>query len=201
MVTRLTDTAKIPSPKGKGKRLELIDEEKTWVETIYDWYVYKGWGDLKIAGELNKLKVPVKFARKGKKAEWTEKRVTGLLTNSLYSGHFVAFTKDEEGKLLPPREQTVVQVPACISEVLFKQAQRVRETRTGGRSLYPYLLSGKLMDVSPDIPKPRKFSGAPRTKGGHCYRRKSFKHSETGQTMSNFELPAEPLKILFGRKY
>jgi len=185
---------KIPNPNTKGKKLAINQTEKPWVETIYDWYVYKGWGDLKISTELNRRKVPIKSARKGKKAVWTEKRVMGLLTNSLYSGHFVAFTKDEEGKLLPIQEQTVVHVPPCISEVLFKQAQKVREARTGGRSLYPYLLSGKLMDVSPDIPKPRKFSGAPRTKGGHCYRRKAFKHPNTGNNQPNFEIPAAPLE-------
>jgi hypothetical protein len=185
---------KIPSPKGKGKRLELIATEKAWIETIYDWYIYKGWGDLKIANQLNQRKVPVKMARKRTKAKWTEKRVRHLLTCSLYSGHFVAFSKDEEGQPLPPSEQTVVQVPPCVSEVLYRQAQAVRKTRVGGHASYDYLLSGKLVDVSSNVPQTRSFVGAKRTKGGYSYRRKRFKVSGTETYIPNFELPAAPLE-------
>ncbi|MEL6687837.1 MAG: recombinase family protein [Pseudomonadota bacterium] len=185
---------KVPNPGTKGKKLELIEEEKRWVETIFDWYVYQGWGDLKIAKELNNRAVPVKSVRKGKRSEWTEIRVRRLLINSLYYGHCVSITKDEEGRRLAPHEQTITQVPPCVSEVLWRQAQKIRETRKGGRSEHPYLLSGKVVDVSADLEEPRKFVGAPRTKGGHCYRRKQVTNKSTGEKLSSFELPAKQLE-------
>jgi len=186
---------KIKNQGGKGSKLEIIPEEKAWVEKIYDWYVYKQWGDLKIALELNRLKVPLgKSVKKSIKAKWTDKKIRLMLPNTIYHGKHVAIKKDENGKELREEEQTVVYVPACVSELLFRQAEKAREGRVGGSSNTTYMLSGKVIDVSTNLPKPKSLIGVKRTKGGISYRRKRFCDSATDTYYPNLEIPGAQLE-------
>ena len=185
---------KVANAGKKGSQLTVVPEEQKWVQQIYDWYVYTGWGDQKIADELNRLKIPLGIGTSHKKHyRWNEKRIRLMLPNPIYYGEHIAIRKDEYGKPLSKKEQTVVLVPPCISEMLYRQAQKARETRSGGFAKTAYMLSGKLRDVSPDLPSPRSFVGAGRTKGGFSYRRKRFKHEESGQYFPTLEIPGKSL--------
>lgn len=187
---------KVPNVGGKGSKLEIIPEEKVWVEKIFDWYTYKQWGDLKIALELSRLKVPQgkSVRRKSINAKWTEKKVRTMLHNTIYHGKHIAIKKDENGKELREDEQTVVFVPACVSELLYLQATKARASRVGGSSSVTYLLSGKIVDISPSLPRPKSLVGVKRTKGGISYRRKGFTDNATDIFYPNLEIPGAQLE-------
>ncbi len=187
---------KVPNVGGKGSKLEIIPEEKVWVEKIFDWCTYKQWGDLKISIELNRLKVPQgkSVRKKSVNAKWTEKKIRTMLHNTIYHGKHIAIKKDENGKELREDEQTVVFVPACVSELLYLQATKARASRVGGSSSVTYLLSGKIIDVSPDLPRPKSLVGVKRTKGGISYRRKGFTDNATDIFYPNLEIPGAQLE-------
>ena len=179
---------KVLNEGGKGSKLVSISTEKKWVQQIFDWYVYDQWGDQKISNELNQLKVPLGTgARKAKVSRWTERRVRSLLMNEIYFGKHVAIKKDENGRELPENQHTVVAVPACVSETLFRQAEKARQNRTGGFAKNIYLLGGKLRDISSELPAPRCFVGVQRTKGGHSYRRKRYKNLDSDEYCPTLE--------------
>lgn len=159
---------------GKGKQIETIPEQKKWVQQIYEWYVYEGQGFGQIATKLNETGVLKENHLRTKRAgtKWTGLMVKTILTNPVYRGEYVANRKDESGQLLPVDQWTIVNVPSCISEIMFLQAQRIREGKIGHGPGTNYLLSGKLVDMTLD--HPRKFSGAKRHKGGFSYRRKQI---------------------------
>lgn len=185
---------------GKGKRLEVIPEEKKWVEQMYDWYIFEDIGDGQIADKLNGLEVPRwKWEKnqngiwaKSRTVPWSDKMVTHILTTTLYRGDFLANTKDEAGNTLPEDQHTIVAVPACVSEFTFKQAEVIRENKVGGSTDTDYLLSGKMKDYM--LEKPKTFVGAKRSKGGISYRRKQFKDKNTGEWYPVFEIPGKQIE-------
>lgn len=182
----------IPNPSGKGKRLEIIESERTWVRTIYKWYIYEDMGYGLIVKELNRLKVSKgKFSHAERKiGRWTIETVMNILTNSIYRGEFVANRKDEDGRLLPEDKWTYVRIPPCVSEFTFQQAQTIRKNKTAGRRNTVYLLSGKLKDMT--LEKPKAFVGCKRSRGGYSYRRKQF--TKDGVFYSLFEIPAKQIE-------
>jgi site-specific DNA recombinase len=139
----------------KGKRLEIIPKEKKWVEEIYSWYIYEELGFGQIANKLNELQVPrgEHSRARDKYSKWTDKMVHVILTNPLYRGEFVANKRDEDGILLAEKEWTIVEIPPCVSEFTFQQAQNARTGRKGGATDTDYLLSGKLKDMTLESPK------------------------------------------------
>lgn len=183
---------KIPSSKGKGHVLELIPEEKKWVEQIYDWYIYEDMGEGQISKALNDRKVPKTNHERTVRASkrWTTVMVRTILMNPLYRGEFVANRKDDMGNMLPEKDWTVVTFPPCISEFTFLQAQEARRRRVGGTPSTDYLLTGKLVDM--DLERPRTFSGARRFKGGFSYRRKQF--NKRGHHYAVFEIPGQQME-------
>lgn len=177
----------------KGKRIDVIPEEKAWVKKMYDWYIYDNLGFGQIAAKLNSLKVKrgTHSRARDKFSKWSEKMVKVILTNPLYRGEYIANRNDDNGKPLPEDEWTVVSVPACVSEFTFMQAQRAKTGKTGGGGENVYLLRGKLKDMSLDTPK--AFTGAKRFKGGYSYRRKQFQ-APTGEHVPVFEIPAKQIE-------
>jgi site-specific DNA recombinase len=182
----------VPNANGKGKKIELLTEEKEWVRKIYEWYVYDQLGSGQIANKLNELKVPRgKYARERIRIQkWSDDVVSGILTNPTYRGLFVANQTDDQGNMLSTDEWTVVKVPACVSEILFMQAQMLRKQNRGGYAEFTYLLSSKLWDMT--LEKPRAFVGAKRTKGGFSYRRKQF--DKDGIHYPVFEIPGKMIE-------
>lgn len=184
----------------KGKKIAIEESEASWVRKMYNWYIYEGYGDNKIADLLNKehaerpewRKVDEVWTKIIGKGKWTHKMVNNILTNDLYRGQFVAIVKDEEGNELPPDKYTIVEVPNIVSELVFTQAQMARHERASGRAAATaYMLSGKLRDCS--LKASRGFVGAPRYKGGSSYRRKQFVDKETGEKHAVFEVPTKGL--------
>ena len=185
----------VPNPGKKGKKIDIIPEEKKWVEQIYDWYIYDGLGDGLIAKKLTEKKVPRYKFRKDKEkgiwvrdplgTSWTDRMVTPILSNPIYHGEYVANTKDETGNVLPQDKWTCSYFPACVSDFTFQQAQVIRENKMSGRTATNYLLSGKMKDMT--LQKPLTFVGAKRTKGGFSYRRKQFKKNNHHYPV--FEVP------------
>ena len=185
----------VPNPNGKGKKLELVEEECKRVREIYNWYIFEDMGYGQIADRLNSLKVPkgrhkhIRFQG----GKWTPDIVEKIIKNPLYRGEFVANRKDENGMLLPVNEWTIVSIPPCVDEIVFAMAQNKRKERKGKRKRtgHQYLLSGKLVDIS--TPYHKKFVGIPRAKGGHSYRRLQFVDKK--EVYHNvFEFPAEPVE-------
>ncbi len=181
----------IPNPSGKGKRLEIIPEEKKWVEQIFNWYIYDNQGYDNITTKLNELRVPRgEYSKaKDKYGNWTVKMVRSLLERELYRGEFVANKTDDDGNTLPEDQWTTVSIPQCISPSTFTQAQNKKKSKSGGRRNPNYLLSGKLKDMTLD--KPKSFSGCIRSKGGYSYRRKQFKKDD--EHFSVFEFPGKQM--------
>lgn len=191
----------------KGKKLAIEEREAAWVRQIYNWYIYDGYGDNKIAELLNEEgverpdwgKIDEVWTKSITATKWTHKMVNRILTDDLYRGQFVAITKDEEGNELPPDKYTVVQIPEIVSELVFTQAQFARTERASGRAAETdYMLSGKLRDYS--LPVSRGFVGAPRYKGGFSYRRKQFVDKETGEKYPVFEVPTKGIEDFVWRK-
>lgn len=180
--------APVKNPGGKGKKLALIAEEKRWIEEIFKWYVYNDIGFGEIAKKLISLKVP--YSQYSRSNRWTHKVISTIIHNPIYRGEFVANKRDENGKILPQDQWTIVDIPPCISEFIFQQAQSTALERNTSKSK-DYLLSGKVIDVSNDFP--RKFIGAKRTKGGYSYRRKHF-IDKRGDSHAQFEMPAKQLE-------
>lgn len=187
-----------PNEGGKGKKVETLEEEEKWVKQIYQWYVFEGFGSGQIAKKLNELKVSRgKYTRERYRVQkWTDDVVSAILTNPIYRGTFIANQTDERGRLLPEDKWTLVQVPACVPELLFLQAQMRRKENKGGNAYAIYLLSGKVWDMT--LEKPRSFVGVPRTKGGFSYRRKPFE--KDGKKYGSFEIPGKMLEEFVWQK-
>jgi len=182
----------VRNASGRGKKLELNPEERKWVEKIYDWYIYEGLGCGQIADRLNDLSV-----KKGSEAmehykftPWNERSVATILMSTIYRGEFIANQRDEMGNLLPEDKWTVVAVPACVNELVFMQAQYIREKHRYASTGDLYLLSGKLIDMT--LPRIRKFIGIRRKKGGISYRRKQVEID--GSYFPVFEIPGRQLE-------
>lgn len=181
----------VQSSGGKGRVLELVLEERKWVEKIYDWYIYDELGCGQIARKLSELGVPKGIAsqKHHRKSDWTDENVQKILSYPIYRGEYIANKRDESGKLLPNEEWTITAYPACVSEVTWCRAQKIMETRTGGnKKPNVYMLSGKLVDTS--LGQPRMFCGAKRSGGGYSYRRKQFTDS-VGVHQPVFEIPGK----------
>lgn len=183
----------------RGSRLYVIEEEKKWVQQIFEWYIWDGMGDLKIAKKLNDLNVSLgkgNMRELSDKAKWTESRIAKIITDPIYHGSFVAKDKDEFGNKLSIEDQIIVSFPACVSKSIFLQAREMRSERTGGGGINVYLLSRKLRDVS--ISPSRGFVGAGRSKGGFSYRRPAF--TRNGIRYKSFEFPAKQLEEMVWSK-
>lgn len=182
----------VKNENGKGKKLEIVPEERDWVIKIFNWYVYEEMGFGTVANELNDLNVPkgIHKRERDKGGKWTARIIEKMIKNPLYRGIYVANKKDINGRELPANEWTVVQIPPCVDEFLFALAQRKLKERKGKRKNtgHIYLLSGKITDVSNKYN--RKFVGIPRKKGGRSYRRKQFTGKD-GIYYGVFEIPAE----------
>lgn len=191
--------APVYEKKKKGKKLALVPREQQWVQQMFEWYVYEKLGDGQIANRLNEKSVPkskwVKDRETGvwhqvpSLGKWTTKMVTAIITNPLYAGTHYPYYKDENGNELPPDKWIVVQVPKCIDMLLYRQAENARRGRVGGSTDTPYMLSGKLRDMTLDSPK--NFVGAQRSKGGFSYRRKQF--DKDGKHYPVFEVVGEAI--------
>ena len=182
----------VKNASGKGRRLVIIEEERKWVEQMFNWYIYDTLGLGEITNKLNELKVPKGKGSKEKDrhSPWTEKYLRNIIHNTIYRGEFVANKRDEDGHLLPEEEWTVVDIPPCISEFTFQQAQALCALKKEvNMKKTDYMLSGKLKDVTSE--PHRSFVGVPRTKGGYSYRRKKF--NQPGQDF-NWEIPAKPVE-------
>lgn len=179
----------VQNPSGRGKKLAIVPEEKEQVKEIFDWYIYDGLGFGEIMSKLNKLKVPLGRHSKSEHGKWSERVIRKMIHNSTYRGEFVANMKDERGLQLPKEQWTIVNIPPCISEFIFQQAQQVCGNKKGTDGNRSYLLSGKISDIS--VNPPKKFVGCPRYKGGFSYRRKQFERD--GVHYPVFEVPAKQL--------
>lgn len=180
----------IQNSNGRGKKLAILEEERKWVEQIYQWYVYDNLGAGQIADKLKAAQVTKGKHKRDrfKHSPWSPKSVITVLSNPIYRGEFVANQKDELGHMLPEDKWTVVAVPACVPEVLFQQAQMIRTSNTNvARKDSIYLLSGKMIDMG--LPKYNRFVGVRRHKGGISYRRKQI--AVNGVYHPVFEIPGK----------
>lgn len=180
----------VVNPNGRGKKLAIEPEQKKWIQEMFHWYIYEGLGLGEIPNRLNKQKVPLGKYTRNKKGLWTEGIVNTIIRNPIYRGEYIANKKDERGNELPQEQWTIVNVPACVSEFTFLQAQQVRKERKATDGNTSYLLSGKIVDVS--IEPHMKFVGCKRSKGGYSYRRKQFVRGEARYPV--FEVPAKQLE-------
>ena len=182
--------SEIPNPSGRGRKLAVTPEGKKWVREMFEWYIYDGLGLGEVSNKLNILKVPLGKYSKSKKGKWTEKVVRKIIHNSMYRGEYIANRKDENGNELPQDQWTIVDIPPCVSEFTFQQAQQVCSERKSTEGHMSYLLSGKIVDTS--IEPHKKFVGCKRYKGGYSYRRKQF--SKDDAHVPVFEVPARQLE-------
>ena len=111
--------------------LRICPEEAQTVRSIYTWYL-AGWGNKRIAGELNRRKIPTKLGK-----QWDSKRVRRILQNPVYCGILVNHKTDVtdylEGTVrqLPPEQQYrhERQEWAIVSQEQFAQVQAEKERR------------------------------------------------------------------------
>jgi site-specific DNA recombinase len=185
---------KISSGGRKGSILEIIPEEQKWVEKIFTWYAFEDLGYGTIADKLNNLNVKKPFRKKDKPTTyrpWLEKHIKVMLTSIIYSGQYIANKTDSDGSELPGEKWTVTEVPACVSHMLYHQAQEARKTKSPGTKNLDgkYLLSGKIFDTT--VSPPGVFTGRPRADGKNSYVRK--KNVKKGYH-NTFEIPAAQLE-------
>lgn len=180
----------VTNPSGKGKKIEIIPEEKVRVKKIFEWYIYGKMGFGEIADKLNSLKIPLGQGtnRKRTNTKWTTRIVGSLVENRVYTGAFIANKTRHDGSELPTDQWTIVNVPPCIDNLTFTLAANIREGKAFGNNK-KYLLSGKLKDIS--VTPPKGMTGVKRFKGGHSYRRKPF--TENNIRYSVYEVPMKPL--------
>ncbi len=181
----------VANPGGRGKKLEIVPEEKKQVENIFRWYIFDGLGLGEIANKLNEQGVPKSKLAKGGGRVWKEMVIRKIIHNPIYRGEFVANKFDENGVMLPEDKWTIVAIPPCVSELTFQQAQVICKDKTAGNRKEVYLLSGKLRDVS--IQPSKSFTGCQRYKGGFSYRRKQFA-DKSGVHNTVFEIPAQQIE-------
>jgi site-specific DNA recombinase len=184
----------VKNPSGRGRKLQIVPEEKKWVQEIFNWYIFDQLGLGQITDKLNKLKVPISKYNKGQK--WSERTARTMIHNNIYRGQYVANRKDDNGNLLPEDKWTIVSIPPCISELTFQQAQAVCKARKGNKTHTSYLLSGKLRDMT--IDRRQAFVGKKRSKGGFSYARKQFRDDDGYYPI--FEIPAKPIEDYVWKK-
>lgn len=131
-------------------KVSVNEAEAAVVRQVFAWFITEDIGANGIAGRLNAQGVPTKAGR-----VWHQRVVTGMLSNSVYTGtwHFNrrdcrggrAARKGSDFPLKPRAEWVAVPVPAVIDRETFDRAQeKLAEMRRlyAGRPRHRYLLSG-----------------------------------------------------------
>ncbi|MEM6820342.1 MAG: recombinase family protein [Verrucomicrobiota bacterium] len=187
--------SKIRNSGRKGSKLVIDERQAKWVDQIYQWYVSEEIGPeaivKKLQSDLGAFDGESARKHKSHPTKWTIEIVTGILTNPIYRGEYVANKKDENGNLLPVEKWTILKTPAIIEPLFWFQAQEARRSRKAAHGTYEYLLRGLIYDQT--MGGRKRFSGVSRTKGGHSYRRKKTVDAN-GQVFPAFEIPAKQLE-------
>ncbi|MBI3131512.1 MAG: recombinase family protein [Acidobacteria bacterium] len=122
---------------GKDHRLQVAEEEASWVRQVFAWYL-EGLSAVSIAERLNDAGVPLKSSSKPRPRPWTKDLVLRILRNRLYVG-----------ELHCRGEFVVAEHPALVESEVFEAVQRKLEPkRRRGEviSLNPsYLVRGTLV--------------------------------------------------------
>lgn len=112
-----------------GKKSMVIDEEKSdIVKMIFDLYVNKRYGGLRIASHLNSLGLKTATGR-----TWYDKGVRDILKNKTYAG-YVVWNKVERGKFTSRTRAIDERIESkgihepIIDESIFLKAQRLLKT-------------------------------------------------------------------------
>lgn len=155
--------------KAPDKKLIVDDEEAEVIREIFDLYK-EGNGFKKIAGHLNKNKVPtrtnkafgtqlMKFNRQktADKIIWVDKTVNDILNNTIYKGErrhkgekLIDGDTDYKGPIIKRGadlfKTIILDAPSIISGDLFDKCQEIMKSKTHRNSLktYNYLLKDLL---------------------------------------------------------
>jgi len=182
----------VKNSNGRGKKLAILPEESKWVKEIFKWYIYEWMWFRQIMNRLNEYKIPKWKGLKTKKqyTPWNEKQIQKMLSNNIYRWEYVANRNDENWVQMSEDKWTVVNIPACISDLVFYQAKNIRENRVSWNMSEKYLLSWKVIDIS--VNPPRKFTWVQRSKWWISYKRKQFDREWEHYTV--FETPWKQLE-------
>lgn len=130
----------------KHPTLEICEEEARVIRMVYDMYVNQGMGAYSIAAALNNMGYS---PRKG--ALFSRVTIIFYLQNITYTGKVIwnkqrhvrpKFPGDKHKMIPNPKDKWIIADgihPAIISQELFDEAQRIRETRA-----HPPSFTGKL---------------------------------------------------------
>jgi len=176
----------------KWKVLQVAQDEKKWVEAIFNWFVYEWKNYSQIAKELNELKVPkwMGWLSKNKLSKWYDSDITDMLKNSAYNWIHISRIKDWNWI----EQEIVSHVPNIINETLYlwayykiKNTSETKWMKWWWKNVY--LLSRKLYYKE----SWRWFVWYERAKWGFWYRHKKFINNLTWITYENVEIPASQL--------
>lgn len=170
-----------PEKKGiKGRKLQVVPEERKIVRQIFEWFVIDGCTPTWIAKELNRMGVPKGIGNPAVQGtKWRSEGITRMMSNEIYRGMYITnrwkcvSKKPEKWEERPEQDWHIHHVEPCIDDSLFYMAQnRLKDeynrgkSRGGGKETY--MLRGKLIDIAIR----RGFVGYKATKGQKNYRRK-----------------------------
>ena len=108
------------SEKKRGRSLEIIDNEASWVKRIFEEFI-SGKSLEGIAKILNESKVLKNEAnlKKNRLTKWYHTTIEAILKNPVYTGRAVYNSKDEKGNI----EQIEIPTPRIISDIAFELTQ------------------------------------------------------------------------------
>ena len=116
-----------------GEKLTIDEAMAQVVRMIFEWYTVDGWGSPTIARELNRRGVlPPSVARNTKSPHgvgWTSSAVLRIVANETYAGKWRYGKRNKNGRN-PEDHHIPVDVPAIVSEDVFRLAQQKRKSNT-----------------------------------------------------------------------
>jgi site-specific DNA recombinase len=195
----------LPNPNGKGRKLQLVEDEAKIVKQIFEWFVYGDKNARWIANELNRIGAPKgKGSKRKSSTKWKENTLRIMFTYEEYRGVYITnryklIAKDPRKYEEKPKDEWIlVRIPPIIDDVLFYMAQeKLKRTaakpgKGGGKE--QYLLRGKLVDV----PNGRGFVGYLSAKNTKNYRRKQYKADE--KYFPSISIAGKPLEDFVWKK-
>lgn len=118
----------------KDHRFSVHAEEGAVVRMIFAWCVERQWSNVRIADELNRLKIPTRYRALNRRIRgeetmgyWRAGVVYRILTNRKYMGEYVFGRRNRKGKN-DLQNVITVPAPAIVTPEVWEAAQAVQVT-------------------------------------------------------------------------
>jgi hypothetical protein len=124
-----TEALDLPAAKGRKKRLVIDEAEAITVRRVFDLYLHGLRGN-----DMGSKQIAAHFNERGpslRGAPWTRTRVHNMLSDTAYMGRYVFNkTSARAQQAKPEGEWVTVQVPAIVTEEVFRAVEARRHQRS-----------------------------------------------------------------------